>query len=548
MTTRRMLRLACAGLALSLLVVTLLRAAQAPTGAPAPAAHAGLRFLTSHECLACHNGLTTPSGEDVSIGSSWRGSMMANASRDPYWQAGVRRETIDHPSAKAEIEDECSVCHMPMARTLARAAGRHGEIFAHLPIGGQTSEESRLAADGVSCTLCHQIGRERLGARESFTGGFVVSGAAGPPAVFGPFQVDTGRVTIMRSATGFAPTEAPHVRQSELCATCHTLYTTALGPKGEVTGELPEQMPYLEWRHSAFRDERSCQSCHMPAVKEPMLISSVLGQLRQGFARHTFIGGNFFMLGMLNRYRGELGVEALPHELDAAAHLTLRQLQESTASVAVERAEHSAGRLAIEVAVRNLTGHKLPTGYPARRAWLHVAVRDRDGRTLFESGALAPSGLIEGNDNDTDARRVEPHYAEIRDPREVQIYEAVMVDPAGAPTTGLLSAVDYVKDNRLLPRGFDKATADPDIRVHGGAAGDADFGGGEDRVRYDVSVAGAEGPFRIDVALYYQPIAYRWAQNLRSYEAAEPRRFLSFYESMAAASATVLARTTAETR
>ena len=48
-------------------------------------------FETSDRCMACHNGLRAPSGEDVSIGAAWRSSMMANSSRDPYWQAGVRR-------------------------------------------------------------------------------------------------------------------------------------------------------------------------------------------------------------------------------------------------------------------------------------------------------------------------------------------------------------------------------------------------------------------------------------------------------------------------
>jgi hypothetical protein len=33
----------------------------------------------------------------------------------------------------------------------------------------------------------------------------------------------------------------------------------------------------------------------------------------------------------------------------------------------------------------------------------------------------------------------------------VQIYEAVMAGPDGAVTTGLLTAVRFVKDNRLLP-------------------------------------------------------------------------------------------------
>ena len=89
-------------------------------------------FQTSDRCLACHNGMQTPSGEDVSIGFDWRATMMANSSRDPYWQASVRRETMDHPESKKAIEDECAICHMPMARYESKLAGREGEVFSHL--------------------------------------------------------------------------------------------------------------------------------------------------------------------------------------------------------------------------------------------------------------------------------------------------------------------------------------------------------------------------------------------------------------------------------
>jgi hypothetical protein len=514
---------------------------------PIPAGHADALFLTSHDCLACHNGLTTPTGEDVSIGVSWRASIMANSSRDPYWQAAVRRETIDHPSAAHEIEDECSNCHMPMSRTKARAAGQPGRIFAHLPIASGRSEDDRLAADGVSCTVCHQIGAERLGARESFTGGFVISPptSAGERRMFGPFDVDAGRTGLMRSATGMTPAEAPHIRDSELCATCHTLYTQARGLQGKVIGELPEQVPFLEWRHSAFREERSCQSCHMPAVAAPTRMSSVLGEEREGMGRHTFLGGNFFMLRMLNRYRSELGVEAVPQELDAAAHATIAQLQRDSATVSIARADTIGGRIDVEVNVRNLTGHKLPTGYPSRRAWIHLTVRDRESQLVFGSGEITPSGLIRGNDNDDDGERVEPHYAEIRSEDQVQIYESVMRDINGNVTTGLLWAIGYAKDNRLLPRGFDKATAVPDVAVIGAAREDADFTDESDRVRYIVDTAGRAGPFRIDVELRYQPIAFRWAQNLRDYNADETRRFVTWFDAMSTGSSVVLARSTA---
>src|SRR5690606_3192561 len=84
--------------------------------ADAQTAASSQHFSTSDQCIACHSNLRTSSGEDVSIGYNWRASMMANAARDPYWHAGVRREVIDHPTAQAAIEDTCSTCHMPMAR------------------------------------------------------------------------------------------------------------------------------------------------------------------------------------------------------------------------------------------------------------------------------------------------------------------------------------------------------------------------------------------------------------------------------------------------
>ena len=192
--------------------------------------------------------------------------------------------------------------------------------------------------------------------------------------------------------------------------------------------------------------------------------------------------------------------------------------------------------------MENLGGHKLPTAYPSRRAWLHILVRDRNDRIVFESGKLNTDGSIQGNDNDADASRFEPHYTEIDRGDQVQIYESIMKDPEGRVTTGLLTAVGYVKDNRLLPHGFDKRTADKDIAVLGEAFDDSNFTAEGDRVRYSVGTGDVQGPLRIDAELWYQPIGYRWANNLKPYHAAdEPRRFNAYYDAMGATTAVVLA-------
>jgi hypothetical protein len=498
-------------------------------------------FTHSENCLACHNKLVAPSGEDVSIGSTWRSTMMANSARDPYWLASVRREMIDHPTRAGETQDECAACHMPMSRRISREAGGRGEVFAQKP----EPQLQHLAADGVSCTVCHQIAPETLAQRDNFNANFLMRPTRddGARDIFGPYQIDAGRKTIMRSVTGFVQAQATHIKDSALCASCHTLITTAYGANGEVIGSLPEQMNYQEWQHSDFEKEaRSCQSCHMPAVPGPVRIASVLGDARASLARHVFVGGNAHMVRLLNRYRDELGVEAMPNELEATAQATLRQLQEQTATISLSPPRVVGGTVEVDVEVRNLTGHKFPTGYPARRAWLHVTVRDADGRVMFESGAIDETGAIRGNDNDRDPQRYEPHYTRITSADQVQIYESILGDRANAVTTGLQTATQYLKDNRLLPRGFDKTTADPTIGVFGDAARDADFSGGSDRVRYAVPIAVAN-PDRVsvEVELRFQAIGYRWALNLERYDAHEPSRFVSYYKATAEDSSVVIA-------
>lgn len=533
------------GAALALAMTPAAGAPQVQTGRAAPPS----LFETADRCQACHNGLVTPSGADVSIGTDWRASMMAHAARDPYWQAAVRRETLDHPAAAADIEHECSRCHMPMAHVTRVASGGRGEVFANLPVGRSGAPHARLAADGVSCTVCHQIQPDRLGTPESFTGHFVIdtSTPAGDRRVFGPYDVPAGLRRLMHSATAFRPAEGAHVRSSEMCATCHTLYTHTLDAAGAPVGMLPEQVPYLEWQHSRYRDTMSCQVCHMPQVAEPVRMSSTLGEVREGVSRHTFRGANFWMLRVLNRYRGELGVEVLPQELELAAQDTLAHLERESAALRIERAERRDGRLFVELAVANRGGHKLPTAYPSRRVWVHLQVASSDGRIVFESGAVEPSGAIAGNDNDLDPAAYEPHYRVIRRAGEVQIYENIMVTVQGTVTTGLLSGARYVKDNRLLPEGFDKRSAHADIAVHGDAGDDPDFGGGGDRLRYDVPAA-EPGPLVVTAELLYQSVGYRWAQNLRAYRAFETDRFVRYYTEMSRIATARLARASVEIR
>ena len=508
--------------------------------------HDGTVFRTSDRCVACHNGMKTSDGKEISLGLEWQATIMANASRDPYWQASLRRESMDHPSAKQHVQDDCSTCHMPAARMPDRDRGVSTDVFAKFPLD-HFPHGDRAAADGVTCSVCHQIDAADLGTPASFSGNVQFSKPINRylRAEYGPFDVTMAHQTVMHSSTAtFRPTRGDHIREAALCGSCHTLITDALGPDGKETGvKFPEQMPYQEWQHSAYNNTtQTCQSCHMPEVKQPVPITALYGEPRQGVHRHVFVGPNFLVEGMLQDHRDALATIAPVSDLNAMIDRTTDFLRTQAAKITLAPVESasSSSALAFDVHVENLGGHKLPSAYPSRRAWLHVTVHDASGHILFESGKLNPDGSIVGNLNDQDPTKFEPHFSTITDPQQVEIFEDIIKDAKGHVTTGLLSAVGYLKDNRLLPRGFDKATAPKEIAVVGDAATDPNFNDTGSTIRYLVRTGNTTGPLTITAELWFQPVGFRWAHNLAPYNAPEPQRMLQYFNQASAKSAMLL--------
>ena len=319
---------------------------------------------------------------------------------------------------------------------------------------------------------------------------------------------------------------------AEHCATCHNLYTPYVDAQGNILGEFPEQTPYTEWQYSSFgASATSCQSCHMPLAQGGVVISTVPANLdaRQPFYQHLFVGGNAFMLQILSDWGAELEVTADPVHFVATQARVADQIGKRSATLTLEGLELKDGALSAQFEVVPLTGHKFPASFPSRRAWLHVTVADAAGKVIFESGKHNPDGTITGNAADTDPAAFEPHYDVITQPDQVQIYEPIMGDNEGHVTYTLLRGAKYLKDNRLLPAGADKAKLPADIAVYGEAASDANFVGGGDQITYQVDVQGATGPFTLSAELLYEPLSYQFVQDLLVDKTPLTERFGGYY-------------------
>jgi hypothetical protein len=387
--------------------------------------------------------------------------MMAHSAKDPYWRARVLFEVSQRALPAAEVEDLCLRCHAPAQQYPMRAKSQRLA----------TAALNDLGRDGVTCTVCHQITPAGLGTPASFTGGFTI---LPQDRIFGP-HADPFEMP-MQHHTGFTPTESRHVLESSLCGTCHTVVID------HGSSKLVEQGPFLEWLNSSYPAAgRTCQSCHMPVLDGPQHIAHrppggpfPPTSPRTPFARHEFAGSNAVVAESLGHTDASARARA---QLQAALRLSID-------------ASRDGGTLSAVVETRNLTGHKLPTGFPSRRLWLRFTVTTASGDVIFDSGATEPGA--------------QSHHSLITRPSQVQVFETVSAAASGSPTLSLLKTVRHSKDNRILPAGF-APTRFPelDVRPHG-VGDDPGFLPGLARTRY--AVPAPAGPLRVRVQALFQTI------------------------------------------
>ncbi|MBT8385837.1 MAG: hypothetical protein KJO12_00370, partial [Ignavibacteria bacterium] len=484
-------------------------------------------FSGSGNCILCHSsngtGMTVDS-IDVSPITYWRSTMMGNASKDPVWRAVVAEEIHLFPQLQEIIETTCLRCHSPMGYTEAFFLGDTTYSMAQL-------KQDPLANDGVSCTACHQIKPDNFGSEESYSGHYIIEPDS---TLYGPYE--NSDTTLMPAVIGYTAAYGPHLNDSELCATCHTLFTPYLDNQGNIAGIFPEQTPYLEWKNSIYpAQNQQCQDCHMPKIYDPVLLTT-MGNFppRSPFWKHSFVGGNAYMLRMIKDNIDSVGASAEPEHFDSTIARAEYNLNEKSLLLNTETG-YINDSLIVKLTIENTTGHKLPTGIPFRRMWVHLKVEQVGGPVIFESGEYDAEGKIPDYDSD-----YEPHYEVISNENDVQVYEGVFVDVDQQVTYTLLRASDYIKDNRIPPIGFTSTHISYDsTAIFGNALNDPDFnkdagteGTGSDIVTYKMPAI-PNTNYRVTAEICYQSIKPELTDHLRGINKPDISRFVGMYDNLA---------------
>lgn len=482
----------------------------------------------SSHCAGCHGydasakALVDGAGKDVNIYDDWQVSMMGLSAHDPFWRATLSHEVNVYKGAKEEIEKTCLKCHAPLGNIHSLQSG--------IPYSFADMLGDSLGLDGVSCGTCHQQPSLNLGNGHS-----------------GNFLMDTNRVFFgpyanpfkgpMQIYVGFEPVFSDHIYRSGICAGCHTLITETLDEEGMPTGNFfTEQATYHEWLNSVYPSQgKECQTCHLPFIEDSVVIATDFHALkkRHPFGLHQFFGANTAMLSIMRDNKEMLELPQVSSDNAWEESISNNRISLSNAAnVVVTSTQVIDDTLYVELKISNKSGHKLPSGYPSRVAWIQMILTDAlSGDTVYANGLMDDDGNIAGRDFP-----YEPHHEISKSSEDVQIYEMVMTDLHGQLTTRLNAAYEPIKDNRLLPLGFRKSHSTYDtVAIWGNALDDPQYNEasnqGADIIQYNIPLTGFAVFGDLSVRLKYHTFPSRWMDDLFSNDSIEfVAQFKAMYE------------------
>lgn len=247
-------------------------------------------------------------------------------------------------------------------------------LSCHSPTVGYTGDiylKNQISREGINCDFCHSVQSVDLGNPKD------------------PFKVNPGVTEYgpYRNASSLAHVAAYSElhTQSEFCAGCHQLKNS--------NGVLVLGT-YSEWKQSPYPDKNTeCQNCHMPKVLGMPIVDLKVKRSELNMTSHLFLGGH--------------------SEINLQHAATLRT------ELKVEQ-----GKALVTVFVTNAeSGHKLPTGMPARKIILQVKLLDKKGEKI--------------------------------DQKE-KVYQKVLLDQRGEVLTEsykmIMDAASVLSDNRIAPK------------------------------------------------------------------------------------------------
>jgi hypothetical protein len=470
--------------------------------------HLTFDILDSGSCRSCHGDYDSSAHNEP--WPTWAGSMMAQAGRDPLFWAALDVANNDVPG----VGEWCLRCHAPKAWLAGRMQPPAGGADGCGMLGN--IDESDNDFDGLDCQFCHRmvINDSPPPGEESVyldNGQFWIDDTdcdgKGEPCRRGPYGYPEDGAVAPRHAW----LQSDYHEQSEICGNCHNVTNPiiTLISGGIDTGiPFPVERTYAEWLASDFSStgasHQTCQNCHMPdATSDPAFACDDFDNNHTGdMPIHEFAGGNTWIPEVLRLTYPNLAIDSsLIASRDAAFNL-LENLS-ATIDVDVPPSFTPGGAIGATVTVTNLSGHKLPTGYPeGRRMWLEVTARDGNDAVIWQSGAYDSATAVLTKDPQIKVYEIKHGIWDLNGTGECD------TDSEGEEIFHFVRNNCIAKDNRIPPLGF-TGGSDPEIAPVDHVYPETSPGSGV-LVNYDISAytipvaADVVAPVSVTAILRYQ--------------------------------------------